>query len=272
MEATRMDIPMDTRVDVARPDSPLLVDASLEAARPDVPKLADAPMEAARPDVPADTPVESTRTDVPVDGRVEAARPDVPVDTSVESARRDVPLLADTTVEAARPDVPSPSVDAQVEAMQLDVSPPPDGSVDVLPSTCLIDSITYATGDANPSNRCQSCQPGMSSTGWSDFATAPGCGPTSIVAGANYTCALVNGGVRCWGFNQKGQLGNNSTTDSHVPVQVVGLESGVQAIAASNDFACALMNGGVRCWGANTYGQLGDNSTIDRHVRPSHRG
>jgi alpha-tubulin suppressor-like RCC1 family protein len=42
----------------------------------------------------------------------------------------------------------------------------------------------------------------------------------------DYTCALVNGGVLCWGFNGSGQLGDDSTTDSHVPVQVRGLPSG----------------------------------------------
>jgi hypothetical protein len=97
-------------------------------------------------------------------------------------------------------------------------------------------------------------------------------GVQAIVAGGYYACALVNGGVQCWGAASNGQLGNNSTSESHVPMQVkdsggVNSLSGVQAIAAHYYHACALLNGGdVQCWGYNAYGQLGNNSTSDSPV------
>ncbi|HRQ87095.1 MAG TPA: RCC1 repeat-containing protein, partial [Candidatus Saccharibacteria bacterium] len=42
----------------------------------------------------------------------------------------------------------------------------------------------------------------------------------SISVGMNYTCATAAGQAYCWGYNNFGQLGNNSLVDSLVPVQV----------------------------------------------------
>ena len=67
-------------------------------------------------------------------------------------------------------------------------------------------------------------------------------------------------------YNAYGQLGNNSTTDSTVPVAVnttPGALAGktVTAITAGVDHTCAVADGKAYCWGYNDYGQLGNNST-----------
>jgi alpha-tubulin suppressor-like RCC1 family protein len=57
-------------------------------------------------------------------------------------------------------------------------------------------------------------------------------------------------------MNNYGQLGNNSTLDSHVPVDVIGIKSAVD-IACGWQTTCAhLVDGSMSCWGGNDQSQF----------------
>ncbi|HUG61532.1 MAG TPA: hypothetical protein VMP03_06785, partial [Methylomirabilota bacterium] len=92
-----------------------------------------------------------------------------------------------------------------------------------------------------------------------------------IGSGGNHTCAKSAVGiVSCWGSNSDGQLGDGTTTDSLLPVNVKtssnSLLQGVDTIAVGGRHSCAVLttDGKVMCWGANAGGQLGDGEKTSR--------
>jgi len=87
---------------------------------------------------------------------------------------------------------------------------------------------------------------------------------TTLSAGTNHTCAVVGGGVRCWGEGGSGQLGRGNTDDigdDETPSSGGAILSGVTSVAAGGEHTCAITGGNVECWGNGASGRLGYGNT-----------
>lgn len=83
-----------------------------------------------------------------------------------------------------------------------------------------------------------------------------------------HTCAaLSDGTARCWGQNEKGQIGEPTAgLIVDTPTAVSGLDS-VTHVSGGAGFSCArLANGTAKCWGDGEGGRLGNGATTSSPV------
>jgi Regulator of chromosome condensation (RCC1) repeat/Putative metal-binding motif/Calcium-binding EGF domain len=103
---------------------------------------------------------------------------------------------------------------------------------------------------------------------------------STIAAGSDHTCALIGGQVKCWGRNDRGQLGQSHTRNvgdepgELEAVPPVDLGTGRTAVSIDvGEHSCAVLdNGGVKCWGPNDQGELGQGDTQTRGATPGSLG
>ena len=90
---------------------------------------------------------------------------------------------------------------------------------------------------------------------------------TAIHAKGNHTCAILDdGSLLCWGYNNRGQLGDGTTTRRNTPVAVdLGEGRTATAVAGGGSHTCAILDDeSLKCWGYNNHGQTA--------LPTSHRG
>ena len=84
----------------------------------------------------------------------------------------------------------------------------------------------------------------------------------------HHGCAIASDGTaKCWGANDKGQIGNGGTVYAATPSAVNSITGAarihVAGASATDSYSCALLkSGGVKCWGTDSSGQLGDGGGI----------
>jgi alpha-tubulin suppressor-like RCC1 family protein len=89
-----------------------------------------------------------------------------------------------------------------------------------------------------------------------------------VAAGYAHLCARKqDGSLWCWGYNEFGQVGDGTTMNKSMPVQVQALGTAVAALApaAMASHTCVYKKDGTLvCWGYNDLGQLGDGTTVNK--------
>jgi alpha-tubulin suppressor-like RCC1 family protein len=94
-----------------------------------------------------------------------------------------------------------------------------------------------------------------------------------VSAGVAHSCAMTINpdrsvtGIRCWGDNTFGALGDGSTTTSVGATVQLPVGKRFVSVSAGDGYTCALASASdVWCWGRNDDGQLGDGTRTNRLV------
>ncbi len=91
----------------------------------------------------------------------------------------------------------------------------------------------------------------------------------SVSAGESHTCAIEKdtNKIFCWGYNNKGQLGDSSLSNSRIPVEIFG-DKTWKKVVSGGFHTCAIdSDNKAFCWGSNSHSQLGvpDNDPFCYH-------
>jgi hypothetical protein len=124
---------------------------------------------------------------------------------------------------------------------------------------------TIACGDANDHEAMHADAAAPSGRGGAGSATLmPDAHARKLATSPSHTCALRKTGLFCWGANEKGQLGDETSQSASVPVHAKVAGDDVVEVALHTGRSCVRKQSGkVACWGANDSGQLGDGTQTD---------
>ena len=120
-------------------------------------------------------------------------------------------------------------------------------SVAVLIAACLLASVLPAGAFA------------------ADVNEAVSVGAKEVSLGNKHSAAIKeDGSLWMWGWNDNGQLGDGTTTNTSTPIKIL---EDVKEVSLGQGYSAAIKeDGSLWMWGQNDYGQLGDGTTEDRYT------
>jgi len=88
---------------------------------------------------------------------------------------------------------------------------------------------------------------------------------TALSYSSYHGCVIASGAAYCWGYNNNGQVGDNTTGAAKTlpaAVSTAGVLNGktVTDISAGGSHTCAVAGGQAYCWGVNQYGEVGNGN------------
>jgi hypothetical protein len=97
-----------------------------------------------------------------------------------------------------------------------------------------------------------------------------------VSAGSDFTCAVINSMVSCWGNNANGRTGRSGvTTGNTLEPTAISNTYFATEVTAGSSHACALLhgnnskvNGNLWCWGDGTSGRVGNNQSSGNFSNP----
>jgi prepilin-type N-terminal cleavage/methylation domain-containing protein len=86
------------------------------------------------------------------------------------------------------------------------------------------------------------------------------------VRGGGVCGIRATGELYCWGINNRGQIGDGTSTDRSTPTLVSGGLTDWIKISVGEGSCGLRATGALYCWGSNHHGQIGDGTTTNRNI------
>jgi alpha-tubulin suppressor-like RCC1 family protein len=93
---------------------------------------------------------------------------------------------------------------------------------------------------------------------------------SEVSAGGGHTCGVRrNGKLYCWGYDNKGQVGDGDAAFAAITPRRIGSFEDWATASAGSLHSCGVReNGKLYCWGNDDSGQVGDGDFISTHTTP----